>query len=742
MYNYIGKSIVRDDTIKKAQGTARYICDMQRVDMLYAKILFSSKPHAKFTIDATKALALPGIVAVYTHQDIPKIKYNPYKWYQGQADIEDEYLLTDIARFDGDRLAMVVGESLEIVQKALRLIKVEYEDLAATISLEDAIINQKIAFEKELKVGDFEQIATQAACIVEDEGYTPKVHHSAIEPHICLTEYDEFDNLVIWTPCQTAFRMQYHVANILGIPYNKIRAIKALMGGSFGGKGQMLLEPLAAFATYKLGRPVKLAMDRSEALRGSCSRNATKIKVKTAFAKDGKIIGRHIQAAIDGGAYYTNAVAVAMGMGKKVFRLYDIPNQTFEATTYYTNTINGGACRGYGSPQVYAISEVNLDNAALKLGLDPCELRLKNMLEPFSLDPIGAPAMGNSQAKKCLQVGMEQFDWLKRRAAVSAKNCDRYAYGLGMACGLHGNGYKGAAPDFMDVDLRIMPDNSIYLKMAVHEQGCGTLISLKQILAEALKVDINDIAITETDTLNSPYDSAGTQASRVTFVCGGAAKQAGEEMLLKIKNIFSELKNCPPDQIICENGNIWAAGSKEIYTYGQIAAEYEGKCSAMLSHYTRFQSPGNPSSNAVVFAEVKVDKYIGHVAIEDILIVQDVGQSINPVQVEGQIHGGAHMSLGMALREQIEYSNSGNIKSTNFSKYHLLNAREMPPIKIITIEEAEPLAPYGAKSVGEIAAVAPAPAIINAINHALNTNITTFPATPEIIIEHLALQQK
>jgi xanthine dehydrogenase molybdenum-binding subunit len=732
--NYVGKSLLKEDSRDKSAGKTKFICDMQREGMLYAKLLLSEKPHAHFSIDTREALAQTDIIAIYTYADIPKKLYNSHQWYPGIAAEFDEYLLSDKARFMGDRIALVVGKTKEAVERAIPKVKVHYTELPAVIGLEAA---SQIAFSKEITYGDYEKQFEKADYIIKDSGCTPKVHHAALEPHICLSELDDQNNLVVWTPCQTVFQIQHHISSVLDLPYNQIRVIKAVMGGSFGGKGQTVLEPICAFATHKLQKPVMLYMDRRDAILGTRSRNAAKMTVETAVDKDGKILARKVVADIDGGAYYTNAATIVMALGKKLFRLYDMKDQYYKGSTYYTHTISGGACRGYGSPQAHAITEINMDHIAKVLSLDPCELRLRNFVSSGSKDLTGAPDIGNAQIRACVLQGMATFAWQEKRQTIKNKNTARYAYGVGMACGVHGNGYKGAYPDFTQVDMSLLSDGSILVKISVHDQGCGTLMTMQQIAAEALDIDTSRIKVLEADTFMTPYDSAGTQASRVTFVCGGAVKAAGEKLKTELINALCELKDCSPDSVETKDGCLFIKGNSQHYTYGDIAVLYELKCSKKLSVFVNYESPANPASFAAFFAEVRVDKYTGEVTVLDCLAVHDIGQSINPALVEGQIQGGAHMSLGMALFEKIEIDTKGYVKSTNFSKYHLMNAPVMPHVQVLTVEHGEPYGPYGAKSVGELAAVAPAPAVVNAINFALDTSITSYPVTPEVIISHI-----
>ena len=521
---YVGKSYIREDVYDKASGKTKYTCDRQIAGMLYAKLVLSEKANADITIRTEKAKQVPGVRAVFTHANVPKIPYNPHNWSACLDAPMDQYILSEKARYVGDHLALVVGETKAAVEEAVSLVEIDYDEAAPVIGLNAARKTEgMLAFEKEVSCGDYEALtgdgeAKDELIVVSTEGSTQKIHHSAIEPHIALSEIDENGNLVLWTPCQTVYQVRYHISHLLGIPYTKVRVIKAVMGGSFGGKGQTVVEPACAFATWILRCPVMLYMDRQDAVMGTRSRNATETRVKTAVTRDGVIRGRRIDADIDGGAYYTNASAIAMAYCKKLFRMYHVENQTCHVRTFYTNTISGGACRGYGSPQAHAVTEVNLDQAANAIGMDPCELRLKNIVHPMDDDPTGGTNLGNARIKECIRKGMEAFSWKEKREHIHEKDTRRYAYGVGMACGAHGNGYKGAYPEFTNVTISLHPDGTVEVQIGIHDQGCGTVMTMQQIAAEALHMDVYRIKIHEADTFITPYDAAGTQASRVTYV--------------------------------------------------------------------------------------------------------------------------------------------------------------------------------------------------------------------------------
>ncbi|WP_243141207.1 xanthine dehydrogenase family protein molybdopterin-binding subunit [Alkaliphilus pronyensis] len=743
---YVGKYIPIHDAYEKVKGKLQYVADMEMDGMLHAKLLLSPIAHGVIkSIDVTKAEALPGVVKVYTYKNTPQNLYNSQKWHVGLEVVKDERLFTDKVRFVGDRVAAVVAKDKSIAEKAIELIEVQYQELPIVLDPEEALMEETIKIhdhgnvimEKEISVGNVNEAMENAPIVVEDFVDTQKVHHAAMEPHICMTAIDSTNGLLtIWTPCQVVFQVRLIVAEALGLSLNRIRAIKTTVGGSFGGKGQPILEPVCAYFTYDLGVPVKLQLDRAETISSTRTRNATIGRVKTAVDKEGNILARDIDVLVDAGAYFTNGEAVTIAMGKKAFRLYDIKNQTYKGTAVYTNTPIAGACRGYGSPQIHALTEINIDNTAKKLGLDPVEFRLKNLVKPYAKDPTGGPELGNARVIDCLLKGMEVFDWKSKYNRPKATG--RFVKGVGMACATHGSGYYNAYPDFITMDLRVTEDGEAILKASLHDLGCGTIVTIKQIVAEVLDINPDKILVPEADTLVSPFDSAGTQASRVTFVCGAAAKKTAELVKEKFTKHSADILKCNIDDILYKDGFILNKNNPQaMVSYGDMVMLIQTSLKEDISVSYTYKSPANPAVYGVNFAEVEIDTYTGLVRVIDIVAVHDIGKAINPVFVEGQVQGAIQMGIGFALTEEIVIDNKGNVKSNNFSKYHVINAPDMPDVKVHLIEAGEEFGPFGAKSVGEVSTVPIAPAIINGINHALDINITSLPATPEKILAAL-----
>ncbi len=746
---YVGKYLPIHDIQEKVKGKINYVGDMELSGMLYAKLVLSPIAHGLVeNIDLSKALAYPGVVGVFTHQNSPGNPYNAHKWMEGIQVLKDERLFTDHVRYHGDRVAAVVAESKEAAEKAAALIEVSYKELPVILEPQEALREDSYpihehgnhVYSKEIKCGEPLEKLEEAFAVIEDCVETPKVYHAAMETHGCIADMDSSGTITIYTPCQVIFQVQLITAEALGLPIHKIRVIKTAIGGSFGGKGQPILEPVVAFLCQALKRPVKLVLDRTEDILSTRTRTKTIGRVRTAVDKEGKLLARDIHMLVDSGAYMTNGEAIAMAMGKKAFKLYRINDQRYRADVVYTNTPIGGACRGYGSPQIHALTEINMDHVAKVLNMDPLEFRLKNLVHPYDKDPSGGPALGNARVIDCVQKGRELFDWDPK--INRPKQEGRYKVGVGMACAAHGNGYYGAYPDFITISIRLNEDGMAVVKGAFHDLGCGTNMTMMQIAAEVLDMEVSKVYIPETDTLVSPFDSAGTQASRVTFVCGGAVKKAAEMLKEKLRVLSARLLQCEPSEVMLQDGIVWDGRKPESKkSYGQMVSEIQRKLSEELSITETYQSPGNPTSYGVHFVEVEVDSVTGRVKILDYLAVHDIGRAINTGFVEGQIQGAVQMGMGMALSEELTFDAKGRVTSGRFSRYHVINAPDMPEVRVALIEEGEELGPFGAKSIGEVAIVPVAPAIINAINHALDIHLTVMPALPERIIEAIENQR-
>ncbi|KUK57259.1 MAG: Aldehyde oxidase and xanthine dehydrogenase molybdopterin binding, partial [Synergistales bacterium 53_16] len=462
---YVGQDIKRVDIERKVKGSFNYLADLPPGGSLHARLILSEVANGRvLSIDDSQALKIPGVIRVFTPADDPGVMFNSQVSLPDQEDFRDERIFTDRPLFVGDRIGAVLAENPKAAQKAAALVKVEYKTYEPVIDPEQALVclplleGRPQVIEGRISYGKGEP--DEAGLVVaESVVRTPKIHHAAMENHICLAYMDHDGTLTVESPCQMIFTVRHVLSHTLGLPLNKVRVIKAPVGGSFGGKQDIILEPACALMAMEARRPVRLAMDRRETIIATRTRTATIGKVKTLARPDGTLVFREMDVISDSGAYLTGGHRVTMAMGKKTSRLYRIPSQVFVGKTTYTNTTPSGACRGFGSPQIHAATEINLDFLAKKLGMDPALLRLKNLVYPGDPDPTGAPPLGNARVRECLELGMERFEWKRRYRQAGGKG--RYRRGVGLACSTHGNGYYGSPyPDFTGMNLRLCEDGS------------------------------------------------------------------------------------------------------------------------------------------------------------------------------------------------------------------------------------------------------------------------------------------
>ena len=748
--NYVSHPLPMLDGPEKVTGTLRFTADMKIAGLLHTKLVLSSRPHARVMRVATEpAEAISGVIAIFWHANTPQNRYNSSIWYEGQEALDDERMFPPVVRHIGDRVAAVVAESMEIAERAAKLIVVEYADLPAVFDPEESLAQCGPVIDEtgeptfsnpiddlSFGCGDTAAAFASADIIVESRITTPKTHHCAIETHACIAMPEPGGRILILSPCQSIFAVQVVTAKALNMPADAIRVIKTPIGGSFGGKAEPILDPLCAFFAQRLKRPVLIRYGRQETCIATRMRSQVIGRIRTALRGDGRILGREAETLVDVGAYCTGGNYLPGSMLQRLVRLYEVDNENYRGRAVYTNTTPTGAFRGYGSPQIHTIAEINLDFAARKLKLDPAQLRLKNLVRPGSIEPYTRLDVGNARIRDCVKLGVKRFHWNEHRSRLPQSG--RKRIGVGMACAAHINGCFPGFHEATTATLRLKPDNRIDLVCALHDLGCGANTTLAQIAAEVLTIPPSQIDICAADTDTCSYE-LGTRASRMTYICGEAIRVAAEALKARILNEAGLLLNCAVGDIILEAGQLRRSyGPRETLSLAALAAQLRAKGDMLPEVTETYRAAANPSSYAAHFAGVEVDTLTGLVCVRDYLAVHDIGRAINPMLVEGQIHGGVQIGIGYALYEDVDIDlKTGHMRGDRFSRYHLANAPEMPPVDILLVEKGEPTGPFGAKAVGEITTIPVAAAVVNAVNHALGTSLSDLPLTPDRIIAAL-----
>lgn len=788
----VGKAEKKVDAAKLVQGKPAFVDDAPLPGMLYAAMLTSPHAHARIKhIDTTKAKALPGVHAVLTYKDVPRVIYasggqsypNPPPW--------DQVSLDSKVRHVGDRVAVVAAETPEIARRACELIEVEYEVLPAVFDPDEAMkegapvihdepdaigirdARRNLVARVYAKIGDVEAGFAESDFVIEREYRVPQVQQASIEPHIVMTWWDEDDRLVIRTSTQVPFHVRRMIAPLIGLPIKKIRVVKPRVGGGFGGKQEMLIEDLCAHLTIATGRPVRFEYTREQEFTSARSRHPQRMVFKAGFKKDpagGPPILHALRQYVLGntGAYGTHGLTVQTVSGMRGMSQYRVPNGEFECDIVYTNIPTPGAFRGYGAPQAEFGIECLMDEAAELMGVDPIELRRRNW--PRVGDPLPfAKVLGEAREgfdqviktcglEECFAQVLAAIGW-DRRNEFGGKDLvidparPSVRRGIGVAMAMHGTAIAGL--DMGAASIKMNDDGSFNCLVGGTDIGTGSDTVVGQIVAETLGVPLEDVIMYSSDTDFTPFDT-GAYASSTTFITGGAAKKAAEQVREQIRAVAAEmfakgmrdvggrLVTDETDKVRVDAAAIILRDRQAIapdgraLTLAQVALfathiENQHQIMATASHMS-YDSPPPFGCQA---AEVEVDLETGEVTVKKLVMAVDCGVAINPATASGQIEGGNLQACGYAHCEEMTYDQRGSVYQRRFGHYRIYSADEAPALQSILIQTYEPSGPYGAKAAAEIPMDAVAPAIANAVYHATGKRFYQIPLTPERVWRRL-----
>lgn len=758
----VGKSEVKVDARKLAMGKPVYTDDIRLPGMLYAALLTSPHAHARIrNIDASKARALPGVHAVFTHKDLPRVKYASGGQSYPQPLPFDQVSLDNKVRHVGDRVAVVAAESLEIANKALELIEVDYEVLPVVVDMEQAMAKgapvihdeddtegifdreRNIVYHIEAEVGDVDKAFAGSEHVFEGEYRTPKQQHVHIEPHVCITYFDEDERLVIRTSTQVPFHTRRIVAPLIGLPVKKIRVIKPRIGGGFGNKQEVLIEDLCAHLTMKTGRPVRMEYTRDQEFTSSRRRHDNIIRYKIGITGD-QVTAASLYLIGDTGAYGTHGLTVNMVGGFKGLTLYNTPNSRFVCDVVYTNSVPAGAFRGYGSMQCQYGMEVIMSEIAAKLGLDVIEFKRKNWIkvgeEMYLSQQLGEGRSGVRQSlessgmDECVEIGAKLTGFREKRQQYQGQT-GRYRKGVGMAVVMHGSSVANL--DMAAATLKLNDDGSFNLLIGATDLGTGSDTILAQVAAEVLHTDVADMIVYSSDTDFTPFDK-GAYASSTSYLSGEAVRKTAEvikKQMIEHAGVMLGVKEVSTLKL--EHKKVVAPDGRGV-TFEEIGLnslhqQRQHQIMATESHV----SPVSPPPTAAQFVEIKLDTETGKIEIERLLMVVDCGRVINPMTAAGQVEGGMAQAMGFTLTEEMPYTADGQPLYTNLAKYRIPRAVEMPVMDVIFVQTDEPSGPYGVKSVAEIAIDGVAPAMASAIHNATGVWMREVPYTKERVLRAL-----
>lgn len=757
----VNKPEPKVDAVKLAKGRAVFADDLEIPGMLYAGLLTSPVAHARIlSIDTSDALALPGVHAVQTYANLPRVIYASGGQSYPNPPPYDQVSLDSKVRYVGDRVATVAAETPELVQEALERIKVEYENLPAVFTPEEAmrpgapVIHDEddaqmihdparnIAVKLRVDHNDVDGALDAAAFAFESEYSVHQVQQASIEPHIVITYWDEDDRLVIRSSTQVPFHVRRMVAPLLGLPVRRIRVVKPRIGGGFGGKQEMLIEDLCAHLTLATGRPVKFEYSRQQEFSSARTRHPQRLRFRSGVDADGKLVAMDVRVIADTGAYGTHGLTVQMVTGFRALSTYWLPAARFDCDVVYTNKPVPGAFRGYGAPQALFALEQHIEEMALAFGMDPIAFKRLNWVKEGQTLPM-AVAMGegregfpqtvqSSGLAECVKVGATSIGWERRNDPNWKAPPDRphIRRGIGLAICMHGTGIAGL--DMGAASIKLNDDGSFNLLVGATDLGTGSDTVLAQIAAEALGVPLEEILIYSSDTDFTPFDT-GAYASSTTYISGGAVLKAAEDVSRQIRGHAAAhlLRGADAEQLWLEERQVRAPDGRtvpiETVALHSLHQEAQRQIMATASH----MSYVSPPPFAAQYAALELDTETGQVTVEKAVMAVDCGIAINPVTASGQVEGGMTQALGYALCEEMPYDENGRLLISSFGDYPILAADEMPELESILVQTYEPTGPFGAKAVAEIPMDGMAPAIASAIFDATGVRIREIPFTPE-----------
>lgn len=782
-FSVVGKNVAKVDGLSLTTGSPVFTDDVVIPDMLEIKLLLSPYPHARIKrIDTSEAEQLPGVAGVFCFKNVPRVIHTTAGQGFPEPSPYDTFIFDHKVRFVGDRVAAVAAENASIAEKALKLIKVEYEELPAVLDPRMAdqpgapIIHDEpeahyvipvpyepernIAARTEVRVGNLKKGLAEADVIVEEEFSTHYAQHCPLEPHIVITYFDPNGKLIIRTSTQVPFHVRRIVAQRLGIPASNIRVIKPRIGGGFGAKQEVLLEDICALVTLRTGRPARLKYTRPEEFIASRTQHPQILHLTLGAKKDGSLTAIKMDVLMNTGAYGSHGLTVLCNTGSKTLPIFRCPNIEFTGRTVYTNLPVGGAYRGYGATQGQFALNVMMDELADKLGVDPLSLHLKNHIRKGESSPIfkalgegteGRPmTIQSCELDRCLREGARAIGWRRKHrlyrkgtfpptpAEIKKK---RYFRGVGLASLMQGSSIPGI--DMASAAMKMNDDGSFNLLVGATDLGTGSDTVLAQIAAETLGVTIDKIKVYSSDTDFTPFDS-GAYASSTTYLSGSAVKECAEKCREKILDVACQMFAIGPGQkkdLQIENGWVRLPGTNKKKSFAEISlySLYQ-KEQSQIGAFASKISEQSPPPFAAHFAEVEVDSWTGQVRVLKYVAAVDCGTPVNPLLAEGQTEGAVFTGISYALSEEFIFDSKGRVLNPNFAYYKILGTQEIPEIKTILIPSYEPTGPYGAKSVAEISINGPLPVISNAIYDAIGIRLTYSPFTPEKVLN--AIEEK
>lgn len=753
-YNAINQPVRKKDSMQLLLGKPVYVEDIAPKDALAVKLLRS--PHANAIVEeinVSVAKKVPGVVDIYTWEDVPKQRFAIAGQTYPEPSPYDRLILDRHVRFVGDVVAIIAAENEKAALKAMKLIKVKYKILEPVLDFHQAKDNEILVHPEEDWLaqvpvggdakrnlvaseisGDGDVDAVLADCdeVLEHAYHMRSFNQAMMETFRTYTELDRYGRLHVISSTQIVFHVRRILSRALGIPKSKIRVEKPRIGGGFGAKQTAVSEVYPAFVTLKTGRPAQLIFTREESQIAGSPRHEMEVRVRLGADKDGHIRGLDLYTLSNSGAYGEHGPTTVGLSGHKSIPLYTGGLEAFRFgyDVVYTNTMAAGAYRGYGATQGIFALETSVNELAEKLGIDPTIIREKNMLREGMKMPAYYGETANACAlDKCMARCKELFHWDEKYPVRDMGNGKVRAAGVAMAM-------QGSCISNVDVGsatVKLADDGSFNLIIGAADMGTGCDTILAQMVAECMDCSVDDVAVFGADTDASPYDS-GSYASSTTYITGKAVEMACAKLKIQLCGIAAGMLGCSTEEVVFENGRVKQINTEKSVSLAEISVKDQVNNDIAAVATASHSSPVSPPPYMVGMVEIELDKDTGEVKILDYVAVVDCGITINPALARIQTEGGIVQGIGHTLFENITYDRNGRPIESSFLQYKVPTRLDMGHLRVEFENSYEPTGPFGAKSIGEIVINTPAPAIAHAIYRATGVWHRELPITPEKIL--------
>lgn len=753
-YNAINQPVRKKDSMQLLLGKPVYVEDIAPKDALTIKLLRS--PHANAIVEeinVSVAKKVPGVVDIYTWEDVPKQRFAIAGQTYPEPSPYDRLILDRHVRFVGDVVAIIAAENEKAALKAMKLIKVNYKILESVLDFHQAKDNEILVHPEEDWLaqvpvggdarrnlvaseisgdGDVDAVLADCDDVLEHAYHMRSFNQAMMETFRTYTELDRYGRLHVISSTQIVFHVRRILSRALGIPKSKIRVEKPRIGGGFGAKQTAVSEVYPAFVTLKTGRPAQLIFTRQESQMAGSPRHEMEVRVRLGADKDGRIRGLDLYTLSNSGAYGEHGPTTVGLSGHKSIPLYTGGLEAFRFgyDVVYTNTMAAGAYRGYGATQGIFALETSVNELAEKLGIDPTIIREKNMLREGMKMPAYYGETANACAlDKCMARCKELFHWDEKYPVRDMGNGKVRAAGVAMAM-------QGSCISNVDVGsatVKLADDGSFNLIIGAADMGTGCDTILAQMVAECMDCSVDDVAVFGADTDASPYDS-GSYASSTTYITGKAVEMACAKLKTQLCGIAAGMLGCSTEEVVFENGRVKQINTEKSVSLAEISVKDQVNNDIAAVATASHSSPVSPPPYMVGMVEIELDKDTGEVKILDYVAVVDCGITINPALARIQTEGGIVQGIGHTLFENITYDRNGRPIESSFLQYKVPTRLDMGHLRVEFENSYEPTGPFGAKSIGEIVINTPAPAIAHAIYRATGVWHRELPITPEKIL--------